>query len=83
MNATTFSFSSERVVLIVASGEQIWASYGGTLTAEGPIGVIAGGYLIIGGTGRYAGATGAGTIQGVEDMTTGKGQIQLIGTIVY
>ena len=83
MNATTFSFSSERVVLTVASGEQIWASYGGTLTAEGPIGVIAGGYLIIGGTGRYAGATGAGTIQGVEDMTTGKGQIQLIGTIVY
>ena len=83
MNATTFSFASERVVLTVSSREQIWASYAGTLTAEGPIGVIAGGYRIVGGTGRYAGATGAGTIQGVEDMTTGKGQIQLIGTIVY
>lgn len=81
--ATAFSFASERVVLTAASGEQIWARYAGTLTVEGFIGVIAGGYEIIGGTGRYAAATGAGSIQGIEDMTTGKGQIQLIGTIAY
>ncbi len=83
MNATSFSFASERVVLSVASGEQIWARYAGTLAVEGPIGVIAGGYEVIGGTGRFTRAKGAGTIQGIEDMTTGKGQIQLVGTIAY
>ena len=83
MSLTVFVFYSDNVALSLANGDQISASYSGTLTAEGPVGVITGGYKITGGTGRYARATGAGTVQGVEDMTTGKGQIQLIGTISY
>jgi hypothetical protein len=80
---TLFSFASNSVALSLANDDQISAKYFGTLTVEGPVGVITGGFEITGGTGRYAGATGAGTVQGVEDMTTGKGQIQLIGTISY
>ena len=80
---TIFSFASDNVALSLANGDQIFARYFGTFTIEDSTGVITGGYEITGGTGRYAGATGAGTVQGVEDMTTGKGQIQLIGTISH
>jgi hypothetical protein len=80
---TAFAFSSEHVVLRLANGNEIFARYFGTLTQEDSIGVIAGGFEITGGTGRYLGATGAGSVKGVEDMTTGKGQIQLVGTISF
>jgi hypothetical protein len=79
ISETAFSFSSNQIVVTTASGEQIFATYGGTLT----LGVIMGGYQIVGGTGRYSQATGAGKLQGVEDINTGKGQIQLTGTISY
>ncbi|HKY09791.1 MAG TPA: hypothetical protein VJQ55_16190 [Candidatus Binatia bacterium] len=81
---TAFSFfSNGPVVLTVATGEQITARYSGTLVVEGSVGIITGGYEITGGTGRYVNATGAGAVKGVEDMNTGKGQIQLNGTISY
>jgi hypothetical protein len=84
---TAFSFFSlpeNYVVLtVVANGDQIFAMYSGILTTEGPVGVITGGYQIVGGTGRYSQATGAGTVHGVEDMSTGKGKVQLTGTISY
>lgn len=80
-NFTMFSFASDNVALGLANGDQIFARYFGTFAVEDSIGVITGGYEITGGTGRYAGATGAGKVQGVEDMTTGKGQIHLFGTI--
>ena len=81
---TGFSFSSNDVVLtVVANGDQIFATYGGTLTFEGTVGVISGGYKIEGGTGRYLHAFGAGLVQGVEDRITGKGNVQLTGTISF
>ena len=81
---TAFSFFSNHVVLtVVANGDQIFATYSGTLTFEGTVGVITGGYNIDGGTGRYSQASGAGAVQGVEDMITGTGNVQLTGTISY
>ena len=81
---TAFSFFSEHVVLtVVANGDQIFATYSGTLTFEGTVGVITGGFNIDGGTGRYLQAKGAGAVQGVEDRSTGKGYVQLTGTISY
>jgi len=81
---TEFSFFSlNDVVLTVANGDQILATYGGTLTFEGTVGVISGGYKIKGGTGRYSHASGGGDVQGVEDRITGKGNIQLTGTISF
>lgn len=83
ISATAFSFSSNELVLTVTEADKIFATYSGILTTEGAVGVITGGYQILGGTGRYSQATGAGTVQGVEDMSTGKGQVQLTGTISY
>lgn len=78
-----FLFSSQQVVLMLTGGE-IWATYGGTLTVD--TGVIAGVYFIHGGTGRFVHATGAGTITGREALdpsTGGRGEIQLSGTLQY
>ena len=80
---TAFFFSSNHVDLtVVANGDHIFATYYGTLTFEGTVGVITGRYEFVGGTGRYSQASGEGTVQGVEDIT-GKGNVQLTGTISY
>jgi hypothetical protein len=78
---TSFVFVSDDVVLTTAGGDQIWAAYGGTLSAT--TGQIQGTYLIFGGTGRYKRAKGVGTISGLEDISAGAGQIQLKGTLSY
>ena len=83
ISQTAFSFSSNQLVFTVPNGDQIFAVYNGILTSEDGVGIISGGYQITGGTGRYAQATGAGTVQGVEDMSTGKGLVQLNGTFSY
>jgi hypothetical protein len=83
LSPTLFSFASNQLVLTSANGDQIFALYSGTLTTEGGVGVITGGYQIVGGTGRFSHATGAGSVQGMEDMSTGKGLVQLTGTLSY
>jgi len=82
---TAFSFFSDQLVITVANGDLIRATYRGTLTIDGTVGlgVISGDYRIVGGTGRFSHARGEGTVNGVEDMITGKGQVQLTGTISY
>lgn len=85
VSTTSFIFVSDDVVLQLDTGEQIFAAYGGTLSAT--TGEIRGTYFIFGGTGRFTHATGVGTIQGGEriDFQTGQGtgQIQLKGTLFY
>jgi hypothetical protein len=82
---TLYLFTSRQVVLTLAHGDEIWAAYGGTLSAES--GAITGTYLIYGGTGRFANATGAGTLRGFEtlDLATGAGtgRIELRGTLAH
>lgn len=85
LSPTLFLFLSDTVVLTVDDGDQIFAAYGGTLSATN--GVIQGKYFIFGGTGRFENASGVGNIDGFEaiDMRTGtgSGQIQLTGTLAY
>ncbi|TMH01841.1 MAG: hypothetical protein E6H67_16260 [Betaproteobacteria bacterium] len=81
---TSYAFSSSHVVLTAVNGDQVWATYYGFLSPEG---VITGAYVIYGGTGRNANATGSGTLQGFETIDpatgAGTGQIQLTGTLSH
>jgi len=81
---TSFGFSSQNVVLTTSSGDQLYATYMGILSAEGR---ITGSYVIYGGTGRFAHAVGNGVLSGFEaiDQTagTGTGQITLRGVLAY
>ncbi len=81
----TFTFTKGELTLTAANGDELHASYSGTLspTATPPIYSIAGTYTLTGGTGRFSGANGTGTLQGLENMTTNQGQLQLSGTISY
>jgi hypothetical protein len=85
LSATQFVFVSDEVVLDFGNGDQIFAAYGGTLSAN--TGAIHGSYFIYGGSGRFENARGIGTIEGFEglDFETGKGsgQVQLKGTLTY
>ena len=83
ISETAFSFISDQLVLTAANGDQILATYSGILRTEGTVGAITGDYQVVGGTGRFSQATGAGAVQGVEDIITGQGQVQLTGTISY
>jgi hypothetical protein len=83
ISETLFTFASTDVVFTTTSGDQLYAIYSGTFSVNDNVGTITGAYVIIGGTGRYALATGAGTVNGQEDMLTGQGQVQLLGTISY
>lgn len=85
LSPKSFLFLSDELVLTLDTGEQIWAAYGGSLSATN--GAIKGGYFVFGGTGRFENARGAGTIEGSEaidfSIGAGSGQIELKGTIAY
>jgi len=86
---TAFSFSSAAptgVVLVAANGDLLHLRYSGTLAPRpNAPHVIAGAFVITGGTGRFAGATGSGSVSGSESINplagTGQGQVVLTGTI--
>ncbi len=81
----TYSFTNGNLVVTAANGDQLRVQYAGTLapTATQPIFAITGTYRIVGGTGRFASASGTGAIGGVENLATGQGQLSLNGTISY
>ena len=88
----SFSFASTGagstgLVFTAANGDSLFAAHSGTLTAQssGPH-RITGQFIITGGTGRFVGATGGGTMTGYEDISqivSGHGEIDVAGVIVY
>jgi hypothetical protein len=78
-----FNFTG-RFIVTTLSGEQIYANYSGQFvpTGEGTKHVFSGAtFQIIGGTGKYAKATGGGALTGAEDIVTGNGNLKLSGQI--
>lgn len=81
-----FSFSNGRFIIVTTSGDQIFANYSGQFvpTGEGTKFVFSGAtFQVTGGNGRYAKASGGGTMSGGEDIATGTGSINLSGQISY
>jgi hypothetical protein len=66
-----------------ASGGSFSGTYSGTLVPIAPpvsFGII-GTFIITGGTGNFAGATGGGSASGTQDFATGEFTLQLNGTV--
>lgn len=74
-SATSSTFSSSGAVLQTLSGDQIHVVYGGTAVSQagGPL-VLSGTYRFTGGTGAFKNASGCGKLHGVEDISTNPGR---------
>ena len=69
-NFASTGTGSAGLVFTAANGDLLFVTYSGTLTAQ-PAGPhqIAGHFVITGGTGRFLGATGGGSLSGYEDIS--------------
>lgn len=80
-----FFFSDGWLTLTAANGDKLTASYSGTLLpvpgANPPVHAINGTFSVTGGTGRFAGARGGGSLQGSEDIVTLKGRYEVKGML--
>ncbi len=85
-NGPLFNFNMGRFIIVTTSGDQVFADYSGQMvpTGDGAKYVFSGAtFQITGGNGRYAKASGGGTLTGGEDLTTGAGNLKLSGQILY
>lgn len=89
--ANTYRFASgtgaDALVFTADNGDQLFAVYSGLLTPQtgGPH-AVTGHFVITGGTGRFAAASGGGTLEGTEDISrvvVGEGEISFSGRIAY
>ena len=80
-----YFFSDGRLTLSAANGDKLSASYSGTLLpvpgANPPVHAINGTFSVTGGSGRFAGARGGGSLQGIEDLATLKGRYEVKGML--
>jgi hypothetical protein len=86
-NSFSFATLPAGMVMMAANGDRLFISYSGTLTPS-PSGQhqVAGYFVITGGTGKYAKATGGGILLGQEDLSqvvSLRGEINALGTITY
>lgn len=88
-NAPSYQFSSfgPGLVFVAASQDKVFAAYSGTVTyRENAPHLVRGNFLITGGTGKFTGATGGGTLEGYEDLSavvSATGAIVFNGQILY
>ena len=86
LSPSNFIFSNGRLTIYAANGDTLTLSYAGTLTPNpqpNSLSMLGGQFQITGGTGRFVSASGSGYLQGVENLATGQGQFDLVGTISY
>lgn len=81
----TFTFNSGKLTITAANGDTVTADYSGMLLLlSGPsIYSISGSYRVTGGTGRFEGATGSGSLGGTVNIVTGESEYTASGVIGY
>jgi hypothetical protein len=84
-SAYHFTSGAGGAVFTAANGDQLFASYSGSMTPQpGRPHTLTGNFIFTGGTGRFAGAVGGGVMWGTDDISQvviGTGQIELLGTL--
>lgn len=85
LGASQFTFTDGALVLVAANGDTLTADYSGALlpSAAYPVYTLSGSFRITGGSGRFSGATGAGSLTGTSNIVTGQGAYLATGTIGY
>jgi hypothetical protein len=85
LNPATGEFTSGNFDYTAANGDHLLGTYSGFLvpTPDPIIFEITGGFVIIGGTGRFEDASGDGTPSGSVDVTTGDFVLNLDGSISF
>ncbi len=80
---TQFTFTNGVLLIVAANGDQLTADYSGALlpTAAYPVYSLSGSFRITGGSGRFSGASGAGSLRGISNVVTGQGAYVAAGTI--
>ena len=83
----TFTFGPGTGTLTAANGDELWDVYLGSgqvvNTPDGPMSVFDITWEVVGGTGRFEGATGAGTAHGSALLSTGITEASYEGEIAY
>jgi len=79
----TTAIASNTTTYTAANGDQLFVTWTGTATANGPDNTFSGPETITGGTGRFAGATGSTLVTGTASFATMTGQFTSTGTISY
>jgi hypothetical protein len=74
-----------RLVMVAANGDELHWSYGGggALPDASGTSAITGTFVITGGTGRFATASGGGTVEGLASVVTNIVSLSYRGTITY
>ena len=72
-------------IYTAANGDQLFTTFSGTATFPNPSGIVAfsGAETVTGGTGRFAGASGAFTRATRVNVILGTGQYEITGTLSY
>lgn len=80
-----FVFNKGKLTLTAANGDTLTADYQGTIvpTATPPVYDAIGTYVVTGGTGRFARASGFGALTGSLDLVTGESSYRMNGKIAY
>lgn len=85
LDGVNFFFRDGQMTLTAANGDRLKAIYSGTLLpvpgTDPVVHAINGTFSVTGGTGRFGGARGGGSLQGTEDLATLKGSYQVDGTL--
>jgi hypothetical protein len=77
------AIASNTTMYTAANGDQLFASWSGTSTNDGPAVTFSGLELYVGGTGRFADASGSSFISGTASFVTNTGQFTSEGTLSY
>lgn len=85
-NPPVYHFTDGKIILMAANGDTLNGAFSGSFVPTGKgttFTVVNGTYSFNRGTGRFIAATGSGTMSGTQDIVSGKGQLQIKGTISY
>jgi len=80
-----FTYQDGVITITAANGDELWGTYGnGTAGFVSPTAVAwQDDFVLTGGTGRFAGASGSGVDRGTSHMDTGITEWEMDGVLVY